>query len=277
MLNWFFFSLSVLVYLSSNTDAATYYVATNGTTRDCTAIQNINTPASSILAAIECANDSTGNIVEIRQGTYDETLDHTNPPSDWPRGTSWSNPAIIRAFPGEIVTLRPISGGEHITFTSNHRGAYYLSFENLRFDSSGITRFHSEVWGYEGGGVFGGAGHFTGSYATHVRFKGNTFVNSRSMYVSGELYNWWFDGNTFLGCGSHCFYIQGGDILVENNVMAEVTGGHYCVQFYDAGETPVRSITLRNNICRDSVGSGFTLRGNTFNYVHNNEFARLTG
>ncbi len=282
MLNWFFFALCVLVYLSSNADAATYYVATNGTTRDCTAIQNINTPASSILAAIECANDSTGNIVEIRQGTYDETLDHTNSPSDWPRGTSWSDPAIIRAFPGEIVTLRPTSGAEHVSFTSNHRGAYYLSFENLRFDSSGITRFHSQVWGNIGGGVSGGNGHSTGSYATHVRFKGNTFLPNAGTHIFGELYNWWFDGNTLLGCGDtggdHCFYIQGGDILVENNVMAETTGGGYCVQFYDSGlGTPVRSITLRNNICRDSVGAGFTLRGNTFNHVHNNEFARLTG
>jgi hypothetical protein len=137
-------------YVSSNTDAATYYAATDGVTADCTAIQNINTPASSILAAIECANDSTGNIVEIRQGTYDETLDDTNSPSDWPRGTSWSNPAIIRAFPGEIVTLRPTSGSEHINFTSNHRGAYYLSFENLRFDYSDITWFHSQVWGNMG-------------------------------------------------------------------------------------------------------------------------------
>jgi Right handed beta helix region len=280
MLNWFFFSLCVLVYLSSNTDAATYYVATNGTTRDCTAIQNINTPASSILAAIECANDSTGNIVEIRQGTYDETLDHKNSPSDWPRGTSWSNPAIIRAFPGEIVTLRPTSGGEHIIFTANHGGAYYLSFENLRFDYSDTTWFHSQVWGNMGGGVGGGNGHFTGSYATHVRFKGNTFLPTGSSHVSGELYDWWFDGNTFLGCGDtrfdHCFYIQGGNILIENNVMAETTGGGYCVQFYDSGDTPVRSITLRNNICRDSVGAGFTLRGNTFNHVHNNVFARLT-
>jgi hypothetical protein len=245
-------------------------------------MQNINTPASSILAAIECANDSTGNIVEIRGGNYDETLGHTNSPSDWPRGTSWSDPAIIRAYPGEIVRLRPTFGAEHISFTSYHTGAYYLSIENLQFDSSGITYFHSDVWGYAGGGVNGGAGQFTGSYATDVRFKGNTFLHSGTTHISGELYNWWFDGNTFLGCGDtegeHCFYIEGGNILVENNVMAETTGGGYCVQFYDAGHgTPVVSITLRNNICRDSIGSGFTLRGNTFNHVHNNMFARLTG
>ena len=179
------------------------------------------------------------------------------------------------------MTLRPTSGGEHITFTSNHRGAYYLSFENLRFDSSAITRFHSQVWGNVGGGVWGGSGHHTGSYATHVRFKGNTFLPNAGTHISGELYNWWFDGNTLLGCGDtggeHCFYIQGGNILVENSVMAETTGGGYCVQFYDAGNTPVQSITLRNNVCRDSIGAGFTLRGNTFNQVHNNEFARITG
>ena len=270
--------LCVLLYTSFNSDAATYYVATDGSTKDCTAIQNINTPASSILAAIECANDSTGNIVEIRQGTYDETLDHTNAPSDWPRGTSWSNPAIIRAFAGEIVTLRPTSGADHIDFTSNHHGAYYLSFENLRFEYSGITRFHSPVWGNTGGGVAVGS---NGSYATHVRFKGNTFLPTASTHISGELYDWWFDGNTFLGCGDtggdHCFYIQGGNILIENNVMAETTGGGYCVQFYDAGHgTPVESITLRNNICRDST-AGFTLRGNTLNLVQNNEFARISG
>jgi hypothetical protein len=65
MFNGFFLALCALLYVSSNTDAATYYAATDGVTADCTAIQNINTPASSILAAIECANDSTGNIVAV--------------------------------------------------------------------------------------------------------------------------------------------------------------------------------------------------------------------
>ena len=282
MLRWLFITLCALFYPLSNSVAATYYVATNGATKDCAAIQNISTPASSILAAIECANQSTGNIVEIRQGTYDETLGNTHSPSDWPRGTSWSNPAIIRGYPGEIVTLRPTTGAEHISFTSNHRGAYYLSFENLRFDSSAITRFDSQLWGNTGGGIAGGIGHFSGSYATHVRFKGNTFLHTASTHISGELYDWWFDGNTFLSCGDtpgdHCFYIQGGNILIENNVMADTTGGGYCVQFYDSGlGTPVQSITLRNNTCRDSIGGGFTLRGNTFNLVHNNEFSQLTG
>ena len=208
MLDRFFFAFWVLFYFSPAADAATYYVATNGATTSCTAMQDINTPASSILAAIECAKDSTGNIVEIRGGNYDETLDHTNSPSDWPRGTSWSNPAIIRAFPGEVVTFQPTSGAEHITFTPNHRGAYYLSFENLRFDSSGITRFHSEVWGYQGGGVFGGAVTLLVATLPMSDSRGIHFYNSRNN-VSGELYNWWFDGNTFLGCGSHCFLHPG--------------------------------------------------------------------
>jgi hypothetical protein len=282
MLNRFVLALWILFYFSPTVDAATYYVANSGATTSCTAMQDNNTPASSILAAIECANDSTGNIVEIRGGNYDEALGHTHSPTDWPRGTSWSDPAIIRAAAGETVTLRPTSGADHISFTSNHRGAYYLSFENLRFDYSEITQFHSQLWGNIGGGVSGGADHFTGSRATHVRFKGNTFLHSGGTHITGELYDWWFDGNTFLGCGDtegeHCFYIGGGNILVENNVMAERTGGGYCVQFYDGGlGTPVLSITLRNNICRDSIGSGFTLRGNTFNHVHNNMFARLTG
>ena len=280
MLNRFFFAFWVLFNFSPAADAATFYVATNGTTSSCSAMQDINTAASSILAAIECANDSTGNIVEIRGGNYDETLDHSNSPSDWPRGTSWSDPAIIRASPGEIVTLQPTRGADHISFTSYHSGAYYLSFENLIFDFSGITYFHSDVWGYAGGGVNGGAGQFTGSYATDVRFKGNTFLRSGNTHVSGELYKWWFDGNTFLGCGDtggdHCLYVGGGDILVENNVMAETTGGGYCVQFYDGAATPVKSIILRNNTCRDST-AGFTLHGSTLNHVHNNTFERLSG
>jgi hypothetical protein len=281
MLNRFVFAFWVLFYFSPTVDAATYYVANNGSTTSCTAMQDITTPASSILAAIECANDSTGNIVEIRGGNYDETLGHTHSPTDWPRGTSWSDPAIIRAYPGEIVRLRPTFGAEHISFTSYHTGAYYLSIENLQFDSSGITYFHSDVWGYAGGGVNGGAGQFTASYATDVRFKGNTFLHSGNTHVSGELYKWWFDGNTFLGCGDtggdHCLYIGGGDIVLENNIMAETTGGGYCVQFYDGAATPVKSIILRNNTCRDSIGAGFTLHGTTLNQVYNNTFERITG
>ena len=92
MLNRFFFAFWVLFYFSPAADAATYYVAKNGATTSCKAMQDINTPASSILSAIECANESTGNIVEIRQGTYDETLDYTNSPTDWPSHTVYPYP-----------------------------------------------------------------------------------------------------------------------------------------------------------------------------------------
>ncbi len=60
--------------------------------------------------------------------------------------------------------------------------------------------------------------------------------------------------------------------------MAETMGGGYCVQFYDAGAERTCCIYhAAEQRLPIFYRAGFTLRGNTFNYVHNNEFARLTG
>jgi hypothetical protein len=45
------------------------------------------------------------------------------------------------------------------------------------------SKVDSQVWGILGGGVSGGNGHFTGSYATHVRFKGTlSYIPRLRMY-----------------------------------------------------------------------------------------------
>jgi hypothetical protein len=272
----------IVLWFSNAFAAATYYAATTGTTTNCTTMQNISTPASSIKAAIECANRSLSNTVIIRAGIYNEHFDYSRQPTGgWPKGTSWSSPATIKAHANESVTLRPTSGVNHINLSSS-TGAHYLSIEGLTLDSTGQTYFISDVWGSDGGGVFGGSSGLT----THVRFRNNTFLPSTGTNVGGELHDWWFDGNTHISCGDthgdHCFYIGGSNIVIENSTFRDTNGGHtasggYAVQFYDASTAdPTVSITIRNNIVRDST-HGLTLRGNTFNRVYNNVFARLSG
>src|SRR5437867_10937633 len=94
------FTLSLLI--STVAEAATYYVATNGSDSN---PGTISSPFRTVKKGTDIL--VAGDTLYIRGGNYGETIyyDSDSKPVI-ASGTSWSNPIIIFAYPGEQVTLK---------------------------------------------------------------------------------------------------------------------------------------------------------------------------
>jgi len=93
---------SFLLMGAVTVQAATYYVALSGNdAHSCTTAQTIATPKKTIAAGVACLNP--GDTLFIRSGTWTESID-----TGTKEGTT-GNYITIAAYPGEVVTLQPIS------------------------------------------------------------------------------------------------------------------------------------------------------------------------
>jgi hypothetical protein len=254
---------SILLWASSA--QAVYYVGKLGSTgnpgnnaNNCTAAQNPATPKLTITNMLDnCFTYGVGSaanqVVEVSAGTYDEDLSRGE---SWPRGSSWSAPFILRAKPGDAVTIRPSSGpGTSGTYFYGAE-AHYIEVRGFKYDGINRPTFLITIYapnirivgnefvnvngyGFIGSGApSAGSAISVGGDGHHVEIQNNKFIDPNSTY-----------GPTSEGCREVCFgypmYIGAQNPLVEGNEYA-----HYALWGVHLYPGPSNGI-VRNNIFRN--------------------------
>lgn len=177
---------------------------------------------------------STPDILNIRGGTYAESLDMTN---GWPGGTqgnSWATAITIRAYPGESVTLRPPSGSDYCVFM---RGSFsgatnaprYLIFEGILFDASLINSVGFYVSAYDGtvNPADAPSHHIRvlNCRITGVRFNQGFFAGWGSVgceFIGGEVDH--INGPSFNANNTQGFYVAASDFLLDGTYIHDCWG-----------------------------------------------------
>src|SRR4051794_4523366 len=77
-------------------DAATYYVATNGSNTNPGTVQS---PFQTIAKGLSSLK--AGDVLYLRGGTYSQSINSNS--QVIPTGTSWANAPLVSAYPGETV------------------------------------------------------------------------------------------------------------------------------------------------------------------------------
>lgn len=132
----FLLGLSMLsIFIGTiSVEAATYYVATNGSDSvTCAKATNISTPKRTINSGLDCP--MPGDTLFIRAGTYAEAINSNQ--HTIPTGTSWNAPVTIASYPGESVTLNP-STCEILNLPASY--LQYIVFKDLILDGINLTR-----------------------------------------------------------------------------------------------------------------------------------------
>src|SRR5215831_16855854 len=115
-------NLSVLFMLifASIAEAATYYVSTAGADANtCTQAQQLTTPKRTIVNGASCLKP--GDTLFVRAGVYAEQLSNVIP-----SGTSWTSPATVAAYFGEVVTVQPATGASGVLAFTGPNQAYIV-------------------------------------------------------------------------------------------------------------------------------------------------------
>ncbi len=122
-------TLLLLLTLSFQIQAATYYVATTGNNG---ADGSIGTPWLTL--AFSVSQMSSGDTLNIRGGTYSEQLNNTIP-----AGTSWNAATTVQAYNGEAVILNPtvVDGTDVLRFTT--LATKYIIINGLIIDGENLT------------------------------------------------------------------------------------------------------------------------------------------
>lgn len=268
MKNQFFVSLFVVAlfavfFLTTEADAATYYVATTGS-------DGGSCSQSSPCQTIEKGKSmlSSGDTLYIRGGTYwnQDISDEV------PSGTSWSNATTIAGYPGETVILK-----KGIKFYD----ASYIIFDNLIIDLSGTN--------------IGGA-IFLNCPVHHIRFQNGEMRNA---YPTGMVAVAGYPDKANIGvivhgCASffevlnskihhasaYGFYWGGSDSIFDGNELYNLNG--YSYHIYSSGANNVTNNIVRNNFIHDNghgpgaegwnIWGGLIISSGSGNQVYNNVF-----
>lgn len=128
------------VLSAQSSEAATYYVATNGSdTNTCTQAQNVATAKRTFSGAVGCL--SSGDTLTFKAGSYaGPGLGANNIPS----GTSWANATTIRAAAGEVVTFTAPNSTSHVIWIDSTGTRQYIIFTggqgtNLKLTAAGTV------------------------------------------------------------------------------------------------------------------------------------------
>jgi parallel beta-helix repeat protein len=204
---------------------------------------------------------TSGETLCIREGDYtgvNNTID--NNVTTVNSGTTWNNAPIIRAYPGETITLKQPNGEHTIRLQGNVATAQYLIFQDLIFDGSTNTSEVEMI--YMAGGVH------------HVRFQRNEFKDSWNMGMSagpfnGESHHFEILDNYFhdLGldpdpscnCQLHAIYGTVSDSLVKGNIFWRNYGTP--VNFYAGPEASELGYVRDNIISHNRVYNNHPLPG----------------
>jgi len=220
--------------------AVTRYVSTTGATTNCTTMQNINTPASSIAAGLTCT--ASGDTLYIRAGTYNERI------LTAVSGGGEGSRTVIAGYPGETVTLLPLSDAQQGVLYAP-AGATYITFQNLVVDGTHVTlgasntgsggsHSHLKFIGIESkNNVSGGAGFFLSGTFNEISGPNCKIHDNRlSGYAPPQApYGVYMDGqdNTIDGCE------------IYNNSGYGVHG--YDGNFYNQSRNTVKNSYIHDN------------------------------
>jgi parallel beta-helix repeat protein len=251
------------ISIPSTGNGVIYYVATTGSdSNTCADAQNVTTPKLTIAAGITCLRaNPLGNRLEIRGGTYPETL-RGGINVTWPSGTSWSNAPVIAAYTGETVTLRPSSGAELISISTS-----FLIFDGLILDAININDGRDSTFGINGNAV--------GVGGDHVRFRNGEIKNAPGMGIlSGcdflEIINMNIHHNgDHEGLDHGIYWYRGSDGLIENSQIHD--NATYGLHIYDGTGTyrASRNIIRNNKFYNQGTGILIASYGSD-NQVYNN-------
>lgn len=199
-----------------------------------------------------------GDTLCVRGGTYAEKLG-----GDWPSGTSWGNAVTVRAYPGEMVIVRPSSGYIAVEFWGN---AHHVVLDGLVLDGSNVSDNVVKMqWGGEG------------ATPHHIRFvgceiRGSSYPNIQVGHGS--------DYNEFVDCdihdsGSYGAYVEGSHNLFEGCDIHDNHGG-WGLHVYSghSGYPPdynvVRGCRVYDNHGSSGWGAGIGFYIGTGNVAYNN-------
>jgi parallel beta-helix repeat protein len=203
-------TVGIVLVSAMNATAATYYVATNGSdATSCAQAQNLSTPKRTIMGGVSCLALGGGDTLDIRSGTYSESL--TTNSRAWPTAGSYSTATTIRAHAGETVVITP-TNNSGIALSGP---AAYIIFERLIVDGSYCSGCNELIW------IGNGAHHIR---LLNVEGRNNSggqiaAVNQDGSFVEflGGSYHDALGGNdSAIPPGGYCFYIAGKDNLVDH-------------------------------------------------------------
>lgn len=268
-----FFILFLFLSLSlTEAEAVTRYVSTTGTTTNCTTMQNINTPASSITAGLACTG--SGDSLLIRGGVYVGDLIITDGTAPNIAGKAENSRTWIGAYcPSNVcenVIIRGQASDVTVNIWSDSNTMRYVTFDNLKIDGNFIP--DNAVLKVLSGLQF-------------MRFQNMEVYNSRcgsgietTQSVSNTEYiNVKSHDHGIITCpGSavpHGFYTHGGPAVFDN--VEAYNNLQMGMQIYDFNNTPT-SVTVKNsyfhNNSRAGNGAGLLVQGNNHT-IYNNIFA----
>lgn len=216
-----------------------------------------------------------GDTLLIKAGTYTDLIHSSR--FTIPTGSSWANAPVIKAFPGDVVTVKPTGGAAVVDLAAPY--IQYLIFEGLIFDAiNGVPDISSAISLTNG--------------VNHVRFLNiearnatlNVVIASRGSGDSdlGTNYNEFIGGkyhhsdvrhSANLPKGAYVFYIMTDNNIFDGLEVHDGTG--YGFHIWNSGSHKPSHNTIRNcrvhdNSVRKPSASAILLGTGIGNIAYNN-------
>jgi parallel beta-helix repeat protein len=239
------------------TNGSSFYISPGGGAGSCEEAKNNGTPMGSIKAALGCLG--AGDTLYLRGGTYSEEMWDTIP-----SGTSWDNPVIVAAYPGERVVLKPTQGARVITF--NGSDSHYIVIDGLVMDGADVQYDVVKMDGWPG------------DMPHHIRIQNSEIMNAPSQgilvggtgheFINLDVHN---NGNECFGA-FHCHGIAlaGDGNLVQGSKFHDQPQG-YGIHLYNGNDgSAVHDNVVIDNLSYGNSANGLILSSGANNVAYNN-------
>ena len=219
-----FLLFSILSFLTTNSEAATYYVKKTGNNSNtCPQAQNEATPKLTIASAFACIGTAVGagagHTVIVYAGTYVESL--TN---NMPGGSSESARFTFKSNSGDTVIIKPAGGFGVIVLNSTLGTHKYITIDGFILDGADQT---------EGGGEAIASNTNIVTTGIHVKNSTMRFTREQGILMGGSFHV--FSNLTVHGNGRICvsgpglchgIYFYGHDSIIEKSVFYDHVNGY---------------------------------------------------
>jgi parallel beta-helix repeat protein len=198
---------------------------------------------------------AAGDTLYVQSGTYSESILSWQTPI--PNGTSWNNPITIATYPGDTVTINPLSGAaffwiqdgqakyliiDGFIVDGQKKGLHGLKFSN---NSRYIRVQNSEIKNSTSNGILVSICSGCASPATAPHDTYHEFINLKVHDNGSPLHT----------PAEHGFYIETSHNLVENSKFYNNAGNGG--KFYHGNLSGVSNYNIaRNNIFHDNSTAG---------------------
>ena len=199
-----------------------------------------------------------GDTLYVKSGTYAESLYDVIP-----SGTSWANPVTLKAYPGDVVTIKPNSGQKVIRFA----GSQYIIVDGFILDGANVDE--------EVVRITSGAHHIRiqNSEIKGAPNQGILIVNYGPIdsdfneFINLDVHD---NGTTDL---DHGLYIETSNNLIDRSSIHHNAG--WGVHIYSVSNSEVNNNIVSNNVIYDNArvgdrGSGILLSSGSGNLAYNN-------